>query len=255
MKFFKINRTLKPNYIIVIIAACAAIISLLITPVQAQTPTKVLIKNVSIFNGTSEKLITGKDVVLVGNKIDKLIPSGSGGDNYDQVIDGNGGYLTPGLIDVHSHAIFGASEETFFNGGASYVQLYAAMKMGEMLMRGVTTIRDPGGETFGLKKAFDEGIMDGPRIYPSGAMISQYSGHGDFRPTRPMSMPKEWGGQLEPVEVQGHIMLANGVRQVQAAVRQQLFLGATQIKLAAGGEYHLLRIHSTLTNTVRKSLK
>ena len=65
-----------------------AVIALLAAPVMAQTastdpPPKILIKNVSIFNGTSQTLITRKDVVLVGNKIDKLIPAGSGGSVAD----------------------------------------------------------------------------------------------------------------------------------------------------------------------------
>ena len=50
-----------------------------------------------------------------------------------------------------------------------------------MLMRGFTTVRDLGGPVFGLKRAIDEGFIAGPRIYPSGAVISQTSGHGDFR--------------------------------------------------------------------------
>lgn len=62
---------------------------------------EVLITNVNIFNGTSEKLITGKDVVLKGNKIAKIIPAGGKKDGYHEVIDGKGGFLTPGLIDIH----------------------------------------------------------------------------------------------------------------------------------------------------------
>ena len=46
---------------------------------------------------------------------------------------------------------------------------------------GFTTVRDAGGPTFGLKRAIDEGIIAGPRIYPSGAFLSQSGGHGDFR--------------------------------------------------------------------------
>lgn len=48
-------------------------------------------------------------------------------------------------------------------------------------MRGFTTVRDLGGAVFGLKAAIDQGVIPGPRIYPSGAMISVTSGHGDFR--------------------------------------------------------------------------
>jgi len=129
----------------------------------------------------------------------------------------------------------GGDENTFINGDQNYVQLFAAMEMEDMLLRGVTTIRDAGGNTFALKKAIDDGIVDGPRIYPSGAILSQYSGHVDFRTPNPTDLPKEWGGQISPGEKNGHAMLANGPDQVMTAVRQQLFLGATQIKLAVGG--------------------
>ena len=56
------------------------------------------------------------------------------------------------------------------------------------LMRGFTTVRDLGGPSFGLKHAIDEGVVAGPRIYPSGAIISVTSGHGDFR--QPFELPR-----------------------------------------------------------------
>jgi imidazolonepropionase-like amidohydrolase len=202
---------------------------------EAKAAKQILIKNVSIFNGNSGKLITGKNVVVEGDKIKSILSSGINESNFDEVIDGKGGYLSPGLIDCHAHAVMGGDENTFLNGDQHYVQLFAAMEMEEMLLRGVTTIRDAGGNTFALKKAIDDGLVDGPRIYPSGAILSQYSGHVDFRTPNPANLPKEWGGQISPGEVNGHAMLANGPDQVMMAVRQQLFLGATQIKLAVGG--------------------
>lgn len=201
----------------------------------AKTEKQILIKNVNIFDGNSGKLITGKDVVVEGNKIKSIVASGGNESKFNEVIDGKGGYLSPGLIDCHAHAVMGGDENTFLNGDQHYVQLFAAMEMKEMLLRGVTTIRDAGGNTFALKKAIDDGIVDGPRIYPSGAILSQYSGHVDFRTTNPANLPKEWGGPISPGEINGHALLANGPDQVMMAARQQLFLGATQIKLAVGG--------------------
>ena len=61
------------------------------------------------------------------------------------------------------------------------LHLLAARQAEATLLRGFTTVRDLGGPVFGLKRAIDEGVMVGPRIYPSGAFISQTSGHGDFR--------------------------------------------------------------------------
>ena len=204
-------------------------------PATADHSGAVLITNVSIFNGTDGGLITGKDVVIKGNTIEKLIPAGSGGSGYDTVIDGKGGYLTPGLIDSHSHATMGVEESDYMSGDQAYVQIHSAVEMGEMLLRGVTTMRDAAGNSFGIRRAINEGLVPGPRIYPSGALISQYSGHGDFRPPDPTALPMEWGGPLGPAEASGHVMMANGVDQMTAAARQQLFLGATQVKIAVAG--------------------
>jgi len=200
---------------------------------KSAKPDKVLIKNVSIFNGTSAKLITGKDVVLVDNKIDKIIPAGSGGKKYDQVIDGKGGYLTPGLIDVHWHAMLNLEYAAVFSSPKQYITAVATMELKEMLMRGFTTFRDAAGDVAGLKQAIDEGYLTGPRIYPSQAIIGQYSGHVDFR--NPNFLPKEWGGPITPVERIGLALLVTGKDQVMAAARNNLSLGATQIKVAVTG--------------------
>jgi len=214
----------------------AALMALMAVTATAATPGKAetrLIKNVSIFDGTSEKLITGKDVVLAGNKISKIIPAGSGGDQYDHVIDGKGGYLTPGLIDVHWHSVLALDPFKVMYSPASYITAVATWESGELLKRGVTTIRDAGGHTAGLKKAIDEGYVTGPRIYPSQAVLGQYSGHVDFR--NPNFMPKEWNGPTDAIEKIGLGILANGKDQVLAAVRNNLYQGATQIKMAVSG--------------------
>jgi imidazolonepropionase-like amidohydrolase len=101
------------------------------------------------------------------------------------------------------------------------------------LLRGFTTIRDLGGPSFGLKMAIDQGITPGPRIYPSGAFISQTSGHGDFR--MPYEIPRTIGGPLSHSEQMGAAAIADSPDEVRLRTREQLMKGATQIKLMAGG--------------------
>ncbi len=215
-----------------ILSVCMSIMA---APVFAQdkAPTQMLVTNVSIFNGTSQTLITGKDVVLVGNKIDKIIPAGSGGSDYTQVIDGKGGYLTPGLIDAHWHTMLALPYGVVFSSPTQYLDAVATYEAKLVLMRGVTTVRDAGGNTAGLKRATDEGYVTGPRIYPSQAVLTQYSGHSDFR--NPNFLPKEWGGPISNVEQIGIGLLVNGRDQMLQAVRDNLYKGATQIKLAVSG--------------------
>jgi imidazolonepropionase-like amidohydrolase len=100
-------------------------------------------------------------------------------------------------------------------------------------MRGFTTVRDVGGPTFGLKRDVDEGLIAGPRIHPSGAMISIIGGHGDFRLR--VELPRTVGGPLTRSEQIGLSTIADSPDEVRMPVREQLLLGASQIKLTAGG--------------------
>jgi len=207
-------------------------------PASMQDPDiakEILIKNVKIFNGTDGTLITGKDVVILGNKIDKIIPTGGNEKGYHEVIDGNGGFLTPGLIDCHWHTLLGVSEEEFFGGAQeSYVNIFAGKEAGETLLRGVTTVRDAAGDTYGLRESIDKGVIPGPRMYVSGLGMSQLSGHGDFRNVG--MKPMEWGGSPQSAPgSDGFAWLVTGEVQMMAAVRQNLFLGASQIKICVAG--------------------
>jgi imidazolonepropionase-like amidohydrolase len=149
------------------------------------------------------------------------------------VIDAGRRVLTPGFIDAHVHLSLVLPPTKVLATDPGYVYAEAVKGAERMLMRGFTTCRDMGGPVFGLKQAIDEGIIPGPRVYPSGAAISQTSGHGDFRsPTEPN---KNFGGAASASELRGYSFLADGKPQVLAAVRENLRRGATQIKVMAGG--------------------
>lgn len=196
---------------------------------------QMLINNVQIFNGKDEKTIRG-NVLIVNNLIVRIstapIPVNKNGEAT--IIDGRGKFLMPGLIDAHMHEVLSAStQKDMEEGEAGFAFIRAGAEAGNVLLRGFTSIRDMGGPSFGIKKAIDEGIITGPRIWPSGAMISQTAGHGDFRTIneRPVSM----GGSIHYSEVIGAAIIADGKDAVLAAVRENLKRGASQIKLTAGG--------------------
>ena len=194
------------------------------------TPPKnaILITNANVFDGQNEKLAEGMSVLIEGNKITKIAKSISAPDGAI-VIDAKGKTLMPGLTDVHWHVMFNSpSIPTLMASDMSYLTLLGAKSAEADLMRGFTTVRDVGGNPFGIKKAIDQGLIVGPRIYPSGPMISQTSGHSDNRgPNDPDY----------PIYLERNFMLkvADGVPDVLTAVRQNLRMGATQIKIAAGG--------------------
>ena len=119
-----------------------------------------------------------------------------------RVIAADGRVLMPGLIDAHWHAFMAATAQPLLmTADSSYLHLLAARQAEATLMRGFTTVRDLGGPVFGLKRAIDEGVMIGPRIYPSGAFISQTSGHGDFRFS--FEVPRTTGRPAEPLRGRG----------------------------------------------------
>ncbi|TWI04615.1 imidazolonepropionase-like amidohydrolase [Luteimonas cucumeris] len=195
-----------------------------------------LFRNVRVFDGKSSALSEPRNVLVRGNIIENISadtieePTGEGA----TVIDGNGRTLMPGLIDAHWHALLaGIQMPVLMTSPMSYVQLVAAHQAERTLMQGFTTVRDLGGPAFGLKRAIDEGLVVGPRIYPSGAMISQTAGHGDFRTL--YEVPRLPNGMLSFSEREGISAIADSPDEVRMRVREQLRMGASQIKLTAGG--------------------
>jgi imidazolonepropionase-like amidohydrolase len=196
----------------------------------------VLFENVRVFNGTSEQLSPPRNVLVVGNKIQSISdaaitpPAGAALTR----IAGNGRTLMPGMIDAHWHAMMVAiSLKDGLAAHQGYVNIVAAKAAEDTLMRGFTSVRDLAGPVWGLKRAIDEGITVGPRIWPSGAMISQTSGHGDYRSVN--ELPRSPSTALHITEVTGFGRIADGPDEVRRAVREQLMTGASQVKLAAGG--------------------
>jgi imidazolonepropionase-like amidohydrolase len=198
---------------------------------------QILIKNVRIFDGKKARLSSATDVWIVGNKIERISTTAARPTNADAaVIDGAGRILMPGLIESHAHLTWASTPMADLqNSLPGYEQVVATAQARDMLMRGVTSVRDMGGPVFGLKRAIDEGIVPGPRIYPSGTFISQTSGHGDFRQQAERHALFE--GQRFSMERKGHTRIVDGVPLVLAAVRENLRHGATQIKLMVGGGY------------------
>ena len=195
-----------------------------------------LFRNVRIFDGRSAELTPGSDVLVRGSTIESISTQPIGLDRNEPhtEIDGGGRVLMPGLIDAHWHALLASMPlNAMMTADAGYLNLLAGKQAASTLYRGFTTVRDAGGPVFGLKRAIDDGTVVGPRIYPSGAFISQTSGHGDIR--MPHEVPRGICGHLSHLEVMGLSAIADGVDEVLRAVREQLMLGATQIKMMAGG--------------------
>lgn len=235
-----------------------------------------LFKQVNIFDGKNEKLLTGYDVLVVENKIKKIdknikiadtyeidVKTGGlkelgGGSTHEHqpygakvvmvyepekmvkkevkvaIIDGKGRTLMPGLTDAHWHVMCHASAVSKVLSTDIVTLNFAAAKAHtETLMRGFTTVRDAGGPSFQIKNAVDSGLIDGPRIYPSGPIIGQTSGHGDFR--SPLSVPEDNNAPLDYLSKTGWTLIADGVPEVLKRTREALRMGASQVKAMAGG--------------------
>lgn len=221
------------------IAAAAASLGL---PASAQTtapePSRqargVLFEDVRIFNG-SGSLTPPSSVLVLGDRIRGISrgPTAAPTDIALTRINGGGRTLMPGLIDAHVHVMFEALPQVaILTGDISFITVAALRTASDMLMRGYTSVRDLGGPVLGVKRGIDQGLAPGPRIWPSGAFISQTGGHGDFR--LPNDMPAAPGSFTFSERV-GAAAIADSPDLVRQRAREQLALGASQLKLMAGG--------------------
>src|SRR5688572_1693175 len=192
-----------------------------------------LFQNVRVFDGKSARLSAPSSVLVRGNVIERISTGAIAPDAGTRVIDGGGRVLMPGLIDNHWHTmLIRPTPAVMLGTDMGYVNFLAGVEATATLMRGFTTVRDVGGPAFSLKRAVDEGLVAGPRIYPSGAMITVTSGHGDFRELT--DLPRV-PGHLTRGEIIGAAAIADSPDEVRKRVREQLMQGASQIKLTAGG--------------------
>jgi imidazolonepropionase-like amidohydrolase len=215
------------------LVATAAVLLPVPAGAQADKPAPVLFQNVRVFDGKSDRLSAPTSVLVDGNRIARIgpaLPAPAGA----TVVDGGGRTLMPGLIDAHVHMTLSVLPLlALLTADPNYVQIVQAKAAGEMLMRGFTSARDLMGPTFGLKRAIDEGHVAGPRIWPSGAGITQTSGHGDFRTLH--DLPRKDGSPAHFSERNGVAVIADGPDEVRRGVREQLMRGASHIKVMAGG--------------------
>ncbi len=203
---------------------------------QTAPSAATLFQNVRVFDGKSGFLSEPQNVLVRGNTIERISPDPipTDGSASTVLIDGSGRTLMPGLIDMHWHAMLvRPTPAALLAGDIGHLNIVAGAEATATLMRGFTTVRDLGGPAFGLKRAIDEDVVPGPRIYPSGAIITITSGHGDFR--QPFEVPRILGNVQSRGEQTGAAMIADSPDEVRVRVREQLMLGASQIKLTAGG--------------------
>ena len=191
----------------------------------------VLFRNARVFDGDSEVLREGCDVLVTGGVISRITPKPLAvtepANEQIEVVECAGRVLMPGLIDAHVHVYAaGLNFTRVAQSPFSYLAHFAARFMRASLDRGFTTLRDVGGADAGLASAVREGLLDGvPRLFYGGRAISQTGGHGDFRPG-----DHGCGCHLDTLTV-----IADGVDAVRRAVREELRRGASHIKLMASG--------------------
>ncbi|MFD0978737.1 metal-dependent hydrolase family protein [Tropicimonas aquimaris] len=196
------------------------------------TPNAVLIRGAKIFTGCSPELVEGQDVFIAGQMIARIGPDLEPPE-FATVIDADGRVLIPGLIDAHWHGVYAtATIGQLMTTNEGYWNLLTAAAQRDTLYRGFTTVRDTAGPMFDIARATDEGLIEGPRVFPSGPAISQTAGHMDFRVTRDVPATPD---KLHSFETSDMFYIADGVPEVLKRVRENLMQGATQIKLMAGG--------------------
>lgn len=192
----------------------------------------LVIRDVAVLDCTGREPSGRHDVAVRDGRIAAIRPAGEGSPTHGDAreIDGAGTTLMPGLTDAHVHfAIIGPRGDHGDEPLIDHVLRVAAYIEGA-LDEGFTTVRDAGGLEPAWAKAVEKGLVRGPRILPSGSVLSQTGGHGDDRAAH----EAVHHGEAIPGLIARHVIV-DGADEVRRAVREQLRRGASQIKLLASG--------------------
>lgn len=173
----------------------------------------------------SAVLIDGERITEVGPKAAVTLPP------QTEEIDLTGLTLLPGLIDTHDHLAhknYSLISRWEIEEPNSLHHLKTARAIEDSLKAGYTCIRDAGGLDAGFKFAVEEGILEGPRLLCSVAIVSPSGGIGD----RVAASGHRNTFNTDPMHPSG---VANGPNDVRALVRELVRVGADVIKFATTG--------------------
>ncbi|MGV8125395.1 MAG: amidohydrolase family protein [Candidatus Xenobiia bacterium LiM19] len=191
---------------------------------------KTIVKNGQVLNVYTEQF-EKKTVVIEKDKVTALADSVDRSSEGDIVIDADGKFVLPGLIDAHVHVTSATVDLATPQLPVTYTTCCALRNLRESLHRGFTTVRDVGGADFGLAMAIEQGVAEGSRLFFCGRALSQTGGHGDFRAR---TYDGEYGAAMQSSATTiGQI--ADGVTEVRRACRSELRKGASFIKIMAAG--------------------
>ncbi|WP_010408714.1 metal-dependent hydrolase family protein [Citromicrobium sp. JLT1363] len=190
---------------------------------------ELTIENVRIVapdKGTASEPV---DIAILGNQIAEIGTSLGAEDG--QRIQGGGRFLLPGLIDCHVHPFLADANLARLNEVPPTLMSARAGRILEgMLQRGFTTVRDAAGADWGIKRAVEDGLIAGPRLFIAGRALSQTGGHGDFRA---LTDDRDVCHCQHALAFTSRI--ADGIDDVRRAVREELRRGADQIKIMVSG--------------------
>jgi imidazolonepropionase-like amidohydrolase len=191
---------------------------------------RTIIKNGMVLN-TRSAGFEKRSAVIGGGEITALTETFEAPGKDDIVIDAEGLFVLPGLIDAHTHVTSATADLATPQLPITYITCYAAKNLYGALTRGFTTVRDLGGADFGLATALEEGVIEGPRLFYCGRALSQTGGHGDFRAK---TYDGDYGAPMQSSATSiGQV--ADGVTEVRRACRAELRKGASFIKVMAAG--------------------
>ena len=174
-------------------------------------------------------LVENERISAVGAASTVTVPAGA------KIVDLPGMTLLPGLIDLHSHLFLHPYNEVIWNDQVlkeplAYRTLAAGRHARETLLSGFTTLRDLGTEGAGnadvaLKRAIDEGMIPGPRLFVSTRAIVATGTYGPARRNYSSDAVIPQGAQE-----------TSGVDDAMRVAREQIASGADWVKVYA--DYH-----------------
>jgi imidazolonepropionase-like amidohydrolase len=187
--------------------------------------TRTLLAGGRVFDGTGSPPAEA-DVVVEDGRILEVGPGLDGDEN----VDVGGRYLLPGLFDCHTHvtlsnvSLLGSLQTPF-----SYRFFETVQNLAATLRVGITTVRDAAGADAGVKQAVDDGLVPGPRLQISVALLSQSGGHGDgwYRSGQVVKFWPAYPGMPDG--------LVDGPEAMRRKVRELVRAGADVIKVATSG--------------------